>query len=81
MTNTYGNRDFNLQCAFKYGGFSKVPDAYADVLHSYFSLAGLSMMGLDSQDLLPIDPSLGMTIRASHNPQVCIADASLWLQQ
>jgi len=45
------------------GGFSKVPGSFPDVLHSYFGLAGLSLMGLDG--LSPIDASLAMTKRAS----------------
>jgi geranylgeranyl transferase type-1 subunit beta len=40
------------------GGFSKLPDCYADVLHSFYSISWLSMAGYAG--LKPIDPRLGV---------------------
>lgn len=36
--------NFILSCQTKYGGFSKTPDAYPDVLHTYMALCGLSFV-------------------------------------
>jgi len=56
------SKSFTTSCKTKYGGFSKCPDAHPDILHTYFSLCGLSMMGKPGLNLL--DCSLGMTKRA-----------------
>ena len=44
------------------GGFGKWPNVKPDLVHSYFALAGLSIV--ESDDLLPIDSRLGVTLRA-----------------
>ena len=44
------------------GGLGKQVGAHPDVLHSYFALAGLALVGRHS--LLPLDPALGVTLRA-----------------
>lgn len=36
------------------GGFSKWPDVYPDILHAYFGICGMSLMGL--YDLQPLSP-------------------------
>jgi prenyltransferase beta subunit len=53
---------------------------YPDILHSYFSLAGISMMGLNAEELEKVDPALGMTVRASPNPKVGVIDVEEWLK-
>lgn len=54
------NRQFVLMCQDKgYGGFSKVPNCVPDPLHTYFGLAGLSLMGMDG--LNAVVPMLNMT--------------------
>mmetsp|Transcript_18687 Transcript_18687/g.45836 ORF Transcript_18687/g.45836 Transcript_18687/m.45836 type:complete len:239 (-) Transcript_18687:292-1008(-) len=63
LSNKAKNREFNLKCQTKYGGFGKHPDVLPDPLHSYFGICGLSMMGFDG--LLPVDPVLGITERAA----------------
>lgn len=40
------------------GGFSKLPDCYADLLHTFYSLCWLSMAGYEG--LRSIDPRLGV---------------------
>jgi len=57
------SKQFSYGCQFKYGGFSKTPGVFPDVLHTYFALCGLSMMG--EEGLREIDVTLGMTKRAS----------------
>eukprot|EP00455_Lapot_gusevi_P006423 TRINITY_DN1274_c0_g1_i2.p1 TRINITY_DN1274_c0_g1~~TRINITY_DN1274_c0_g1_i2.p1 ORF type:complete len:373 (-),score=74.92 TRINITY_DN1274_c0_g1_i2:15-1079(-) len=64
------NRAFNLTCQPHTGGFSKVPGVYADVLHSYMGLCGLSIMGQDG--LAPLNVARGITEKTSRSP---IADA------
>jgi len=60
FANVQGNRMHTMSCSGPLqGGFSKIPDAHPDVLHSYFGLAGLSLSGLNG--LLEVDPSLAMT--------------------
>eukprot|EP01099_Mayorella_cantabrigiensis_P002803 TRINITY_DN2252_c0_g1_i1.p1 TRINITY_DN2252_c0_g1~~TRINITY_DN2252_c0_g1_i1.p1 ORF type:complete len:329 (+),score=50.34 TRINITY_DN2252_c0_g1_i1:76-987(+) len=71
LLNSYELIDFQLNSAFimgcqkKIGGFSKSPDIYPDVLHSYYSLVSFSMMGM--HNLLPVDCRLGITQRASQS--------------
>ncbi|EFC45377.1 predicted protein [Naegleria gruberi] len=54
---------FTLSCQTEYGGISKVKDTYPDVLHTYMSLAGLSMLGFEG--LNKVFPSLNITERAA----------------
>ncbi|KAG2385912.1 hypothetical protein C9374_003061 [Naegleria lovaniensis] len=54
---------FTLSCQTDYGGISKVKDTYPDVLHSYMSLAGLSLIGF--KGLNRVFPSLNITERAA----------------
>eukprot|EP01105_Mastigella_eilhardi_P020118 TRINITY_DN4774_c0_g1_i1.p1 TRINITY_DN4774_c0_g1~~TRINITY_DN4774_c0_g1_i1.p1 ORF type:complete len:354 (-),score=72.53 TRINITY_DN4774_c0_g1_i1:70-1131(-) len=59
---------FNLSCQASIGGFSKVPDVFPDVLHTYYSLCGLSLGG--RAGLKPLDCMLGLTKdAASHLPR------------
>lgn len=52
---------FIKRCEFQnFGGFQKFPDVPPDLLHSYFSVAGLSLCGL----LTPLDARLNMSQRA-----------------
>jgi len=65
FTNGSGNREHTMHCngnGHIQGGFSKIPGSFPDVLHSYFGLAGLSLIGLDA--LSPIDASIAVTKRA-----------------
>mmetsp|Transcript_772 Transcript_772/g.1187 ORF Transcript_772/g.1187 Transcript_772/m.1187 type:complete len:345 (+) Transcript_772:28-1062(+) len=55
-------RGFHFQCQANIGGFSKVPGVHPDVLHTYFSLAALQMLGDDS--LQHINYPIGITRRA-----------------
>jgi len=45
------------------GGFAKYSGYHPDVLHTYYALCGLSFGG--EQGLLEIEPTLGLTKRAS----------------
>ncbi|KAJ4459773.1 putative Geranylgeranyl transferase type-1 subunit beta [Paratrimastix pyriformis] len=53
------------------GGFSKHPDTQPDVLHGYFSLAGIALYGPLMEDggypLRALDPALGITTRAAES--------------
>jgi geranylgeranyl transferase type-1 subunit beta len=48
------------------GGFSKYPDLYADVLHTFYSLSWLSMAGLEG--LRAMDVRLGICADRSPLP-------------
>ncbi len=50
------------ECVRK-GGFGKFVGCHPDVLHSYYSLCGLSLIG--ASGVAPLDPCLGMSQRAS----------------
>lgn len=54
------------------GGFSKLPDCYADVLHSFYSIAWLSMAKYSG--LKEIDPRLGVCTERSPLPQSSLSD-------
>eukprot|EP00696_Hemimastix_kukwesjijk_P002677 gnl/Hemi2/1328_TR468_c0_g1_i1.p2 gnl/Hemi2/1328_TR468_c0_g1~~gnl/Hemi2/1328_TR468_c0_g1_i1.p2 ORF type:complete len:124 (+),score=27.40 gnl/Hemi2/1328_TR468_c0_g1_i1:163-534(+) len=56
-------RDFNLCCQYKRGGVCKYIGHPPDIMHSYYGLSGLSLMGY--ADLLPLDPALSITKRAA----------------
>lgn len=45
VVNPLLNRSFSLSCQSKIGGFSKTPGVNPDVLHTYYSLCGLSLQG------------------------------------
>ena len=51
-----------MTCQKKMGGFAKWPDQYPDVLHSYFSLCGLSFIG--EPGIAPVHAGLGVSQRA-----------------
>jgi len=55
-------KGFTLSCEQNVGGFSKVPDQYPDVLHTYMSLCGLSLGG--EPGIAQIDSALGFSKRA-----------------
>uniref|UniRef100_A0A915JRS1 Prenyltransferase alpha-alpha toroid domain-containing protein n=1 Tax=Romanomermis culicivorax TaxID=13658 RepID=A0A915JRS1_ROMCU len=44
------------------GGFGKYADVTPDLLHTYLSLAGLSILNMDG--LRPLDPTLNITFRS-----------------
>eukprot|EP01038_Epipyxis_sp_PR26KG_P010652 gene10652-14306_t len=53
-------------CQCKYtGGFSKFPDGYPDIFHSYYSLCWLSMIGDNEKELKPVDELLGLCMEKS----------------
>ena len=54
--------EFILKCQSRMGGFSKFPDMYPDVLHSYYSVCWFSMIGDEGFESL--NCSLGMSFRA-----------------
>lgn len=53
----------SLSCQQKIGGFSKWPETYPDVLHTYFSLCGLSLGG--EEGLLKLNCVINCTERAA----------------
>jgi hypothetical protein len=67
------NRQFNLRCQHKIGGFSKEPGPYyPDLLHAYMAVCGLSLIGMDEQ-LQAIDVVLGLTkkVRTQNQERWC----------
>ena len=46
------------------GGFGKIPGALPDVLHSYYGVCGLSLVGNAEDAILPLDASLSISQRA-----------------
>lgn len=52
----------------KYGGFSKAPGALPDVMHSLYSLCGLSLIGYEG--LPPIHPATGLSLAAAERAGV-----------
>eukprot|EP01086_Lenisia_limosa_P013848 TRINITY_DN4344_c0_g1_i1.p1 TRINITY_DN4344_c0_g1~~TRINITY_DN4344_c0_g1_i1.p1 ORF type:complete len:336 (-),score=49.92 TRINITY_DN4344_c0_g1_i1:42-1049(-) len=54
---------FNLSCCSKYGGFGKHPDTFPDLMHSYLTIAGMSLLG--QFDLLPLDTVLNISKEAA----------------
>ena len=78
-TKPEGNLAFNLSCSSKFGGFSKEPESFPDIMHSYFGLAGVSLMGEES--LQRIYPLWGLTTRAaakSYSPPKTLEE---WLSE
>ena len=63
-----GNRRFNLSCQGVAGGFSKTQGARADILHSYFSVCGLSLMRVDENRIRTLYAPWGMSLRAASVP-------------
>lgn len=51
------------QSALKGGGFSKLPDCYPDILHTFYSLCWLAMA--EYPNLKPIDMRLGICVDKS----------------
>jgi len=56
-------KSFTLSCQPSTGGFSKWPNHYPDVLHTYLGLCGMSIGG--EPDIQPIHCSLGISKRAA----------------
>lgn len=56
---------FLHECQAVSGGFSKYPDMYPDVLHSYYSICWLSMV--KEEGFRSLDCSLGISDRARQN--------------
>ena len=46
------------------GGFGKVPGAIPDLLHSYYGVCGLALIGRKEDAILPLDASLSISQRA-----------------
>ena len=46
------------------GGFGKIPGTLPDVLHSYYGICGLALIGHEQDAILPLDASLGISQRA-----------------
>eukprot|EP00794_Sanderia_malayensis_P009861 gene9860-10871_t len=66
MINQPLNRDYLLDTQHSAcGGFSKWPDFHPDVLHTYFGLCGLSLLG--EKDLAPVHAALNITERAKEH--------------
>ena len=60
--NAKSNERYLLECA-KMGGFSKLNYLdYADIMHTFYSLAALSLTG--KYELKPLEPALGI-VRSS----------------
>ena len=51
-------REFVMSCQFPYGGFCKYPNTVPDVMHSYYSLAWLSIAECEGDELVPLDVKL-----------------------
>mmetsp|Transcript_52 Transcript_52/g.177 ORF Transcript_52/g.177 Transcript_52/m.177 type:complete len:366 (+) Transcript_52:52-1149(+) len=68
MVDTTLCKSFHFTCQTKIGGFGKVPGAHPDVLHTYFSLCALRMMGCSAMQ--PLHFGLGLTMRAANRPTV-----------
>lgn len=56
-------RNFVVSCQHPLGGFGKYPEAFPDVMHSYYSLAWLSIASRSSRSLgieglIPMDTKL-----------------------
>ena len=62
LTDAAAVSSFAQCCQGLKGGLSKAIGVHPDVLHSYFAIAGLSLVG--AAGLLPHDPQLGITLRA-----------------
>ena len=58
LVNEQGNMEYIMKCS-RFGGFSKLDySEYPDILHTFYSLAALSLQG--SYELLPLDPVLAI---------------------
>ncbi len=44
----------------RFGGFGKVPGAPPDILHAYFGVCGISLIGQDSQYVKPLNAKFGL---------------------
>ena len=60
---------FVLSCESSYGGFSKFPGEYPDLLHSYYSLAWLSIAQVE--DLAQLDSKLQVVECKNLGSRVC----------
>jgi len=73
LINPEETRRFLLSCQSKIGGFSKfpgnIPDVYPDILHSHFSVCGMSL--IKEPGFYPIESSLGLTTRAFKKSTFC----------
>ncbi|MCO5594892.1 hypothetical protein L7F22_048927 [Adiantum nelumboides] len=56
-------QNFLSRCADKYGGFSKWPGELPDLLHTYYGLCGLSLLG--NSNMKQLCCKLGMSIEAA----------------
>ncbi|KAI8812508.1 geranylgeranyl transferase type-1 subunit beta-like protein [Cladochytrium replicatum] len=55
------NDEFLETTHSRWGGYSKHPEGYPDVLHSYMGLAGLSLSGIHN-DIQPVDPMVNASV-------------------
>ncbi len=55
-------RRFILSCQFPYCGFCKYPNTVPDVMHSYYSIAWLSIAGMEKEKLEIMNSKLQVPI-------------------
>ena len=66
----------SCECA-DIGGFGKHPDCHPDVLHTYYSLVGLTYASSEDFGLKEVDPSLGISQEvADHIAQIKLNNKS-----
>lgn len=63
LCNTAELRSFLLTCQTRFGGFSKLPYEYPDLLHSYYGICAFSL--LEEPGLQSLCCELGLSMRAS----------------
>ena len=68
-------RGFLNSCQSDIGGYSKYPDMHPDVLHTYFSLCGMSFLG--EPGLKKLHCGLGLTIPTARRLPYLEIDESL----
>ncbi|CAG8545295.1 942_t:CDS:2, partial [Funneliformis caledonium] len=59
------NHNFLLQTQSKFGGFSKWVNYFPDVMHTYFGIAGFSLM--NEPGFLELDPAINISKKAKEN--------------
>ena len=72
------SKAFTLSCQCRpIGGFSKCPGAHPDILHSYFALCGLSIIGEEKEKISSLSCAFGMTTRAAKG----LLTATEWMKR
>lgn len=62
----------------KRGGFGKIPDAMPDILHSYYGVCGLALIGNVEDGVLALDATLSISERSRNRLKV-IQETHGWL--